>query len=64
MTHPYTCRCQLHAALQLRRDAAYRLLAQTILGPGAPTDTAELVEALRAHARHLRPEGSSLAQAA
>ena len=56
--HPDTCRCPIHAALQLRRDACYRRLALAILGPDAPTDTAELVQALRLHARRLRPERS------
>ena len=62
--HPDTCRCPLHATLQLRRDAAYRHLAQTILGPGAPTDTAELLHALQTHARKLRRATTSLPKAA
>jgi hypothetical protein len=54
----------MHAALQLRRDACYRQLALAILGPDAPTDTASLVVALRAHARNFRPEQAYLPQAA
>lgn len=57
-THPDTCRCSIHAALQLRRDACYRQLALAILGPEAPEDTAQLVEALAAHAQKLRPARS------
>ena len=62
--HPDTCRCPIHAALQLRRDACYRQLALSILGPEAPDDTAKLVDALAAHARTLRPAPSSLPKAA
>ena len=63
-THPDACRCPIHAALQLRRDAAYQQLARTILGPDAPTDTAELVQALQAYARKLRAARTSLPRAA
>ena len=63
-THPDTCRCPIHAALQLRRDACYRQLALAILGPDAPDNAAELVEALAAHASKLRPAQQWLPRAA
>jgi hypothetical protein len=47
--------------MQLRRDACYRQLALAILGPDAPSDTAGLLVALRAHARKFRPEPDTLA---
>ena len=53
-SHPDTCRCAFHFELQLKRDAAYRRLAQTILGPNAPATSAGLVRALAEHARKLR----------
>ena len=63
MSHPDNCRCPLHAAFQARRDACYMQLARAILGPDAPTDTEEVVEALQIHAQKLRPQ-HSLPQAA
>jgi hypothetical protein len=62
--HSDTCRCPMHAAMQLRRDACYRQLALAILGPDAPEDTAQLVEALAAHAQKIRPRQRSLPLAA
>ena len=50
-SHPEMCRCTLHATLQAQRDACYRQLAQTILGPNAPTSSAALAHALADHAR-------------
>jgi hypothetical protein len=51
-THPDTCRCPLHFELQAKRDAAYRHLALSILGPHAPQDSDGLACALAIHARN------------
>jgi hypothetical protein len=53
--HPQLCRCPEHRQLQANRDECYRQLAQAILGPDAPEDTASLARALAEHAKLFKP---------
>jgi hypothetical protein len=57
-THAPVCRCSLHTQIAARRHESYKLLAQTILGPDAPSETAELTRALAEHAKLLAPADS------
>jgi hypothetical protein len=55
VTHPQSCRCNLHVQIQINRHACYRQLAHAILGPAAPLEDLPLARALAVHARLLEP---------